>query len=211
MPNFGKTCLKLPPTCDGTPSPAGTSWRHPAFTGWALGSDHLSIPLIVLTQFPRFRNTGCFLQTLSQEHPYASKEGRRFTPEHHLDSGLQRQLLILLWLASLPTETPSHLTALPLQWPKHPRPSSCVPALPPMGFIFPPTGFIPPSPGARSSHSHFEFLIIICFFLCSLDILTACNEVPPLPPPAAVISPPYPADIVSSSSLLLPSPSRYSP
>ena len=157
LPNFGKTCLKLPPTCDGTSSPAGTSWRRPAFTGWALGTNHLSIPLTVLTQSPRFRNTGCFLQTLSQEHPYASKEGGRFTPEHHLDSGLQRQLLILLWLASLPTETPSHPTALPLQWPKHPRPSSCVPALPPVGFIFPPTGFILPSLGARSSHSHFEF------------------------------------------------------
>ena len=84
-----------------------------------------------------------------------------------------------LWLAPLPTDIPSHPLALPLQLPKHPRPSSCVPALPPVGFIFPPTGFTPPFLGGRSSHSHFDFLITICFFLCSLDILAACDEVPP--------------------------------
>lgn len=82
----------------------------------------------------------------------------------------------------LPTEIPSHPTALPLQRPKHPRPSSCVPALPPVGFIFPPAGFTPPSPGGRSSHSHFDFLITICFCLCSLDILAACDEVHPCTP-----------------------------
>ena len=79
------------------------------------------------------------------------------------------------------------------------------------GIYFPTDGIYTTLSGSQVQPQSLWVLITICFFLCSLDILTACNEVAPLPPPAAVISPPGPADIVSSSSPLLPSPSRYSP
>ena len=122
--NFGKTCLKLPSACGGTPPPSGTSWGHgggrggssicfplhPALAGWALGTDHLSIPHIVPIQ-SRDPET----QGVSSKHYHRSicvparKEG---SPQH---SSTWTQPRFKLTepvpnppTASLRTGTPSH-------------------------------------------------------------------------------------------------------
>lgn len=196
--NFGKTCLKLPLARGGTPPPSGTSWGHgggrggssicfplhPALAGRALGTDRLRIPHIVPIQ-PRDPET----QGVSSKHYHRSicvparKAGRVHStapPGLNPDSSLLSQFLILLWPPSEqgPPPTP---TAPHTRWPEHLRPSSYAGALPQVGFIFPPTGFTPPSLGGRSSHSHVGFSITICFLSAALDVLAACGKVPPGP------------------------------
>lgn len=195
--NFGKACLKLPSACGGTPPPSGTSWGHgggrggssicfplhPALAGWALGTDRLSIPHIVayspVTQkhraFPANIITGASVCQRGRKAVHSTAP-----PGLNPDSSLLSQFLILLWPPSEqgPPPTP---TAPHTRWPKHLRPSSYAGTLPQVGFIFPPTGFTPPSLGGRSSHSHAGFSITICFLSAALDVLAACGKVPPGP------------------------------